>query len=66
MFYLIDVSHRVQTFENWEALNEGQSQLPETIRDCIDRLALRVIAEEYSREALGKHHSIAAESQNEP
>lgn len=59
MFYLIGVAHRAQTFENWAALNDGQAQLAGTIRDCIKRFALRVVAEEHSREALGEHHSIA-------
>jgi hypothetical protein len=59
MFYLIGVAHRVQTFENWDVLNEGQTQLAATIRACIERFAPRGIAEEHSREALGEHHSIA-------
>ena len=59
MFYLIGVAHRVQTFENRDALNEVQAQLAKTIRDCIERFAPRVIAEEHSREALGERHSIA-------
>jgi len=59
MFYLIGVAHRVQTFENPGAQNEGQAKLAGTIRDCIEQFAPRVIAEEHSREALGAHHSIA-------
>jgi hypothetical protein len=59
MFYLIGVAHRVQTFENPGAQNEGHAMLAGTIRDCIEQFAPRVIAEEHSREALGARHSIA-------
>ncbi len=59
MFYLIGVAHRVQTFENSDALNEGQTQLAESTRDCIERFVPRVFAEEHSREAVGERHSIA-------
>jgi len=37
MSQLIGGSHRVQIFENWDALSDGQSRLAETIRNCIER-----------------------------
>jgi hypothetical protein len=59
MVYLIGVAHRIQKFGDWNTLNEGQVELVEAIRNCIERFRPRVIAEEHSLEALGESHSIA-------
>jgi len=65
MFYLIGVAHRVQKFDDWDTLNEGQSELAEAIRNSVHRCSPRVIAEEHSLEALGKSQSIAKRLANE-
>ena len=59
MFYLIGVAHRIQSFEDWDALNDEQLESAEGIRNCNERFKPQVIAEEHSHEALRQYHSIA-------